>query len=158
MRRNYYDDDEAVIAYRTAVSQWLGVPFRANSRDKVAGVDCAGLQLALQVAGGAVEDFPIPKARLDHHWHNDASVMEAFLESELSPIEGVELRVLDRGEAFMTGDVLLLRWGRCAHHMAGFFGFGKLVHVADRGTVSLVDYSDDRFRKMIFRGYRFFNV
>lgn len=151
----YYQDQAHVDQFQENALRWTGVPFRENTACVKAGIDCARLQYALHHAAGALPQLEIPVARMDHHWHNADSKILEFIKS-LKSVEGVTLRTVRKDSELMPGDVVLLRWGRCEHHITSYYGFNKLIHVAYGGYVCFQQLSDKRLAGLISKRMRFY--
>jgi len=152
----FYQDEERIDAFREEVQAWLGVPFRANCDCPRAGIDCARLQYWLHRSAWALPELEIPVVRMDHHWHNADSAIVAFLEQLQSSDYHVKLVELADGAEWIPGDLVLLKWGRCEHHITSYYGFNKLIHVYYGKFVSYIHLSDDRVKGLISKRYRFY--
>lgn len=152
----HYDNIDCSRAYEKEAERWLGVRFRANSADPKNGISCDRLQYELHRAGLAIPALELPTVAMDHGWHSDVSVLRDFLE----PLEEYGLQPLDPSEPWMTGDLCTLQWGRCDHHLAGYFGYGKLIHADFRLGVVMEPMSGMRggrcIEDMIVSRWRFY--
>lgn len=156
----YYADAIKRDAFYAGAWLWLGTPFRPNTMLAGVGVDCARLQLAIHAHAGAVHDpatLDLPRSRMDHHWHNGRGIIERIMQT-IPLQQGLTLQALDADAPAMPGDILLLKWGRTHHHMAGVYDADHIIHIAQGSHASLYHISDQQIAKLERKAYRIYYV
>ena len=135
----FYASPARRAALRSAAAQWLGTPFRANSRVMGAGggVDCVRLAYSVHLAAGAFDPFEVGTLPLNWHRHHDESgILDFFGQEHVRD----RLKMHDPEDPPAEGDLVTVRVGRCVHHLGTVVDLGGgpgLLHVPVGGEVAV---------------------
>ena len=129
--------DKKKAAVREAAQKWAGTPFRQHTEILGVGADCVHLARGVMVdAGFTVPPITIRNYPLDWARHRNNSLVVEWLEQS-----GVMVRQTT-GVAVQAGDLLCIKLGRCAHHVALMVDGRQFIHTS-RGRFAEYGIIDD---------------
>lgn len=114
--------DKDRIAFVQAARSYLGVPFRHQGRNRVSGLDCAGLIIvSLQDIGKEPYDCTAYRSIPDPN----VILQAAYKNAKPCTVE-----------ALQHGDVIVFRIGKLPQHLAIYTDKNTLIHsLRDKGVV-----------------------
>ncbi|AMK19327.1 NlpC/P60 family protein [Sphingobium sp. MI1205] len=116
---------DAIVA---EARSWIGTPFHWEASVKGVGCDCKGLVAGVARALGLTEAESVFARATAYHRSIDA----AYLRQGLAAL-------FDQAEEARPGDVLLLRVGGKAQHLAILTEPGRMIHTYGKGPKCVVE-------------------
>jgi cell wall-associated NlpC family hydrolase len=151
---SYFSTPERISALRTAAERWQGTPFAPAAAvcGPRGGACCHRLVVAvLAEAGFPLAQGEVPDGVLNRATHHVGSIMADWLRAHPDRFAEITPAGLD---TVQPGDLLLLRLGVGAHHVALALDRGEVIQTWQGIGAHIAQLSDRRTAKRLMAVFR----